>query len=196
MNKWTKVLAASILTVTAGAQMQPGQMQNGPAGPLPPSAPDKPGDLEMRSDGHCLDARPGDIVHFTLTIESVANAHGIYADIRLRPKGVAAPRASALPSPDSRNLGGGGLGVRDTATGNVYHFAFRVPTEIIGGIYRGVGLSVTEGDAMPSRGEPADVDQTRHVREQVRSYCLNVFSGYGGAKPEVTDFTPGPVAKP
>ena len=175
-------------------------MQNGPAGPSLPSPAaqqDRAADVEMKSDGRCQDVRPGDLVHYSLTIESVANPRAVFADLRLRPKGSVAPRASALPSPDFRNLGGGGLARRDDTLGNVYHFVFRVPKEILSGVYHGVALDVTAGDGVAARRDPGDVDVSRHVREQVRSYCLNVFSAFGGNnKPEVTDFTPGIVDKP
>jgi hypothetical protein len=195
----------AMIALACCAACAPAQMQAGPAQPnipqnLPPpnllsSADAQPGDVEMHSDGRCLNAKPGDTVHYTLTIEDIANAEAAFADLRLRPRGFPAPHGEGLAVPDYRNLGGGGAGVRDSEHGNMYHFSFRVPQQIYSGVYRGVGLEVTTGTARTAAQVTATgVDVTKHTRDEVRAFCINVVSNYGGTgRPEVTDFHPDAV---
>jgi hypothetical protein len=153
----------------------------------PAAAPET---VVVRGDGHCTRVRPGDTVNFSLTIDGVLNAKAVFASLQLT-TGHAVYREADLPMPGSGVLGGGGAGTRDSATDKVYHFAFKVPSDVLRGVYRSAGVAVTaDFGGGPDKAVMADVD--RHAREQVRKYCLVVF-GPAENEPVVTDFQPGTV---
>lgn len=161
--------------------------------------------VEVRGDGRCTTVRSGDTVHYTLTIEGVGGAHAVYGDLRLRLGRFHEPMSGGLPVPDFRSLGGGGLGTRDAAEAKMYRFAFKVPQELFGGTYRGFEVNV-HADQPQTRPQPSPylrverpeprVEVTRHTRDEVRRYCLNVMSHFGietRYRAAVTNFEPGPV---
>ncbi len=161
----------------------------------------------VRNDGRCTTVRSGDTVHYTLTVEAVGGARGVYGDLRLRMGRTHELTHGDLPLPDFRSLGGGGLGTRDSGDGKMYHFAFVVPKEILGGTYRGVEVFVRADQPITdtqSLYHPVDervprVEVTRHTRNEVHAYCLNVVSSFGVSvpnRPFVTHFAPGPVDPP
>ena len=152
--------------------------------------------MEAESDGKCRDARPGDTVNFALTVEGVDTARAVYGELQMREGHYEPVRAGSLPFPDFRNLAGGGLGTRDQQKTTLYRFSFRVPTQLYGGIYRGVGVIVTTEKPVTRTERDRPVEVTRHTRDEVRNYCLRVISGFGGdGRPVVTDFQPGSVEK-
>jgi len=181
MKRTVFFLLACSLAATAPAQ-DPAPAQN----------------IQIRTDGRCTDVHPGDTVHYALTIQSVQGDTSVLADLRLRLDGRGRGELGDLPLPDFRSVGGGGTGTRDAQTADVYHFIFKVPTEVFGGVYRGVGVLVSADEIATSRDhERPRVDVTRHTREQVYHYCLNVLSDFNPAaptgRPEVINFEPGSV---
>ncbi len=180
-------------------QTNPGQAvapQQQP-GPMTATSTVEPATVEAESDGKCRDARPGDTVNFSLTIEAVEKAKAVYGELQMREGHSVAARAGSLPMPDYRNLSGGGLGVRDTQISTLYHFSFRVPEQIVSGLYHGMGVAVTADRAVTLTDRDHAVDVTRHTRDEVKNYCLRVISGFGAdGRPVVTDFQPGTVEKP
>ena len=198
MKRLLPVLACCIARIAA-AQMMPSAQSSAPT-------PDEPQNVNVKSDGRCVTVRPGDTVHYSLTIEGVGGAHAILGDLRLRLGHSRELMHGGLPAPDFRSLGGGGLGTHDNSEGKVYHFAFKVPKELYGGTYRGVEVNVSADEPPPQSqalyrpvGERAPrVDVTRHTRDEVHAYCLNVISNFGApqTRPAVTNFSPGPVDAP
>ena len=169
----------------------------------------EPQNIDVRGDGRCMTARPGDIVHYTLTIENVGLAPALYGDLRMRLGKSHELIRGDLPVLDFRSLGGGGLGTHEAADGKMYHFMFKVPRDIYGGTYHGVQVEVRPAEPQrpyyPSRVryEPVSVhvpkvDVTRHTRDEVHSYCLNVISDFGmhpfETRPAITDFAPGTIS--
>jgi hypothetical protein len=186
------VAACVLLLVRVSAAQTPG----GPA--LSPAAmgADQQG-AHSELDGKCNVARPGDVVHFTLHVEGVQYARAVYADLQMRLGKIYAKDASGIPAPDFRHLGGGGPATRDGTQGNVYHFAFVVPRDVLSGLYHGSGVYVT---ATPSDTYPEEasrsVDVTAHTQKEIRRYCLIIVSPLGAqGRPLVTDFKGGPVER-
>ncbi len=179
-----KLLMHSLLAVCVVATVPALRAQE--QGPAMPQS----NDVEVRGNGHCTPVRPGDLVHFSLTVDGVANAKAVFADLQLT-TGHATYHETDLPMPGSGVLGGGGTGSRDDATSKVYRFSFHVPVGAMQGVYRSAGLVVTaDYGTGADKGAEAYVD--RHAREQVRRYCLVVF-GPAQQAPVVTDFKPGEV---
>ena len=201
MNRCVPFLLAACAVPAAVAQMG-----NGPAAPPSPAsgAPQMSTQQEgqpsaivdAESDGKCRDARPGDTVNFALTIEGVDTARAVYGELQMREGHSVPVRSGALPLPDFRNLAGGGLGSRDPQKSTLYRFSFRVPTQLYGGVYRGVAVLVTTDRPVTRTDRDHAVEVTHHTREEVKNYCLHVMSGFGGdGRPVVTDFQPGTVEK-
>lgn len=179
-----RFLFAAALLVPANAQQM-----GGPA--LPPSQ------SVMGSDNqHCKPVRAGDIINYTLTIEDVANANAVNAELQMRPgrKG-GHYQTTGLPLPDFQSLNGLSTAVPDDKDAKVFHFSFKVPEGIVPGIYHGVGVSVTvnEGDKGNGIVRTAEVD--RRTENEIRSYCLAVFSGHGSNYPTVVNFKPGVIER-
>jgi hypothetical protein len=149
--------------------------------------------VSMDAEGSCQMVHPGDLVHFTLRIDNVEDAHHVFTHLQLALNGHAHSSDLEFPIPMHDAMGGGGLGQRDPMSSRVYHFSFVVP-EVQSGFYRTTGIDVRasfmQNSADPGVGVPLD----RRSREQVRSYCLAV-SGGGGRRPVVTDFRGGPVER-
>ena len=177
------------------------------AGPGSEPAVYEPKNVEVRGDGRCMTVRPGDTVHYALTIEGVGGAPSVYGDLRLRQRLGRGrellheePMRGGLPVRDFRSLGGGGLGVRDASDGKMYHFSFKVPKEIFGGSYRGVEVSVNADQPPPAYQTVSlhvpKIVVTHRTRDEVHAYCLNVMSSFGVvgvSQRAVTNFAPGPI---
>jgi len=150
--------------------------------------------VEMPKDGKCQGVRAGDLVHFTLRIESAQDARAIYTDLQLA-NGNVKYRPNDLPLPGGNVMGGGGAAMRDRSDRNLYHFAFVVP-DVMPGIYKTLGIAV-RGDYGAATGEPLQpvgIPLNRHAAGEVHRYCLAVFGpGGSGHRPIVTEFKPGPV---
>jgi len=167
---------------------------NGPA-PPPTNVSSAPQAVQAEPDGKCRAVKPGDVVHYALTIQSVAYARAIYADLQMR-LGRTYVSEGGLPPPDFRNLGGGGAATRDAQQGSVYHFAFKVPHDVLTGIYHGAGVYVTAADDSEVANGSRNVEVTHHTLSKIRDYCLIVVGPYGGeGRPLVTNFKPGPIDK-
>jgi hypothetical protein len=175
-------------------------------------AADAPQTVEMRGDGRCTTVRPGDTVHYTLSIDNVIDARAVLGDLHLRPGHFREVMTHAgLPVADFRSLGGGGVGKRDTDDARQYQFAFVVPEQIYSGTYRGVDVSVSAHELtagsddpyaeyaapyLPRPVEHTHVHVTKRTRREVRAYCLNVMSTFGmqqQARAAVVAFAPGSV---
>ncbi|MFC6647425.1 hypothetical protein ACFQBQ_17975 [Granulicella cerasi] len=150
-------------------------------------------DLDHAKQGTCTSVRYGDIVHFTLRVENVQDARSVFTNLRM---GLGAhPHYSyaSLPMPDAVSFGGGGVGVRDAADYQLYHFRFEVP-DVRSGIYRVAGIDVR---ANYDRDANIGVGIDKPTRVKLKNYCLAVFGGEGGDhRPMVTDFRPDPVEHP
>lgn len=178
MKRILLVLAGAAMLAAIGcAPESQAQMVPGPA--------QAPTSVEVGGSGKCQSVRPGDIVHFSLTIEHVDPARAVSADLQMGTRH-AVYRQTDLPMPGDGIMGGGGAGMHDQNFGKVYHFTFRVPPGAEAGVYRGLGVNVTVDDGS------AWVD--RHAREQVRRFCLAVF-GNAENGPVVTDFHGGPIER-
>jgi len=152
--------------------------------------------VHVELDGKCHVVRPGDVVHYELTIQSVEYAKAVYADLQMHAGRGSTSGATDLPRPDFQSLGGGGAATRDARVGSVYHFMFRIPQGVMSGLYHGTGVFVTVPDEveMPGRGRAIEV--TRHTRDQISRYCLNVISPLGSTdRPVVTNFKAGKIDK-
>jgi hypothetical protein len=160
------------------------QDMNGPA--------QAPSQSVMFSDNHhCMPVRAGDTVNYSLTIENVADAKQIFAELQMRPGRHGHLQTTGLPSPDIDSLTAGGVATADGTNANVYHFSFKVPAGVTPGVYHGVGVVVRLDQAASSLGT---ADVTRHTEDEVRSYCLAVF-GRGENYPVVTNFKPGTIER-
>jgi hypothetical protein len=100
---WLLAVGVVVAVPRANAQMDQGPAQ------APQAAAQN--DVELRGGRHCTQVRPGDMVHFTLTVDGVANAKAVLADLQLT-TGHATYRETDLPMPGSGVLGGGGAGAR------------------------------------------------------------------------------------
>ena len=159
-----------------------------------PAQPPGPQQVQVEPDGKCRVVRPGDVVHFTLTIQSVEYAKAVYADLQMRQGRIGSFDPSALPMPDFRTFGGGGAATRDAQQGGVYHFSFKVQPQVLSGIYRGAGVHVTLDDDGEVVDRTRSVEVTRHTRDEIYKYCLNVVSPLGNDhRPLVTNFKGGPI---
>ena len=177
-----------ILAIVSSAGVARAQFTDGPAQPPSQSA--------IYSDNHhCTPVRAGDTVTFELTIDKVANAKSVFAELQMRPGRHAHYQMTDLPSPDLQSLNGGSAATADGGNGHVYHFSFKVPEGTAPGLYHGVGVAVTVSDDGSTTGATRTADVTRHTEEQIRSYCVAVFSGHGEGYPVVTNFKGGPVEK-
>ncbi len=174
-------------------------------------AADAPQTVEMHGDGRCTTVRPGDTVHYTLSIDNVIDARAVLGDLQLRPGHFREVKTHAgLPAPDYRALGGGGVGKRDSDDARQYHFAFEVPQQIFSGTYRGVTVSASAHDLeagsddpyagyaqpyLPKTVQRSHVHVTKHTLREVHAYCLNVMSGFGTqeVRAAVVNFEAGPV---
>jgi hypothetical protein len=170
-----------------------------PSVPLPPAATDaaaaKADDVKL--DGRCQVVRPGDIVHYELSIRAVESAKFIDADIELHNGDWPHKDANGLLFPDFRTLGGSSPATRDPSIGGVYHFQFTVPQHVLGGTYRGTAVLVTvvdDDDALYGRNSSVPVN--RHTRRQVKNYCLVVVGAAGDDRERVvTNFKRGPIER-
>jgi hypothetical protein len=203
MRRFLPVLACCLARAVA-AQVDPSAQSNQPPEYVPHH-------IHLRSDGRCMTAQPGDVVHYTLTVENLDATQAVYGDLRLRPGRVHEWLHEDLPLPSQRSLGGGGAGQRDTNDAKLYHFAFAVPQQIVAGTYRGAGVEVRFAPASQgSAGQPQTarsptafpyapgVPVTRRTGAEVRAYCLNVMSAFGTspARPTVTNFEAGAIEPP
>lgn len=149
--------------------------------------------VDMPNDGKCQGVRAGDIVHFTLRVEGVADARRLYTQLAMglgsHPKFVKTD--FMLSTSDS--FGGGGMGTRDGADPQLFHFRFVVPN-VRSGIYHSASIGVQAIYSDSSVDEGKGVGLNRHAHNQVRRYCLAVFGGEGGEhRPVVTEFLPGEI---
>lgn len=180
-----KRFAMFLLTASAAPAVW-SQVANGPA-----QAPTQM--VQAQPDGKCRTVRPGDTVNFTLTIDSAENAKVVYAELQMR-SGRGHVKTADLPAPGDGSLNGGGAGTRDDQKSNVYHFSFKVPMGMFGGVYRGVGIAVSTDAPKLTSDMSEHVDVTKKAHDQVKHYCLAVASGAGvNGKPLVTSFQPGAV---
>jgi hypothetical protein len=152
--------------------------------------------VEMPTNGKCQGVHYGDIVHFTLRVEGVADAKRVYTQLAMglgsHPKFVKTD--FMLSTADS--FGGGGVGKRDAADPQLYHFRFVVP-DVRSGIYHAASIGVQAIYSDSSVDEGTGVGLNRRAHEQVKSYCLAVFGGEGGQhRPVVTEFLPGEIERP
>ena len=155
-----------------------------------------PQHIQVESDGKCRPVKPGDVVHFALTIQSVEYAHAVYAHLQMHLGRTYTFDPSGLPAPDFRTLGGGSVATRDAQQGGVYHFAFTVPRDVMTGIYHGAGVYVTAADNSDLASGSRNVEVNHRTLEKVRDFCLIVVGPFGGdGRPLVTDFRPGPIDK-
>ncbi|HEY4357402.1 MAG TPA: hypothetical protein VGN16_16750 [Acidobacteriaceae bacterium] len=166
-----------------------------PAAVLGAQAPPPSQDVSIHADGRCHEVRPGDTVHYSLTVKGLENVRAVYADLQMRPGREFMARPAGLPSPDFRSLGGGGQAKPDASTPDVFQFSFVVPKEIYSGVYRGIGVLVRTDEPADPYGPPARVDVTHHTEKQARRFCLTVVSNFGEQheRPEVTNFRPGAI---
>ncbi len=204
MKRLLPVLACCCLAHAAAARVQ-AQIAAPPTPTAQSNEPAayEPQNVEVRGDGRCTTVRPGDTVHYTLTIENIAGVKAVFGDLRLRLGRSHEIMHGDLPVPDFRSFGGGGVGARDTGDGKLYHFAFTVPREIFGGTYHGTEVDVRADQPEPlplyrsDRPRLPKVEVTRHTRDEVHAYCLSVLSNFGVVtRPAVTNFEPGPVDPP
>jgi len=167
------------------------------SGSTPPSGIGQaPEAVQAQPDGKCRPVKPGDVVHYTLTIQSVEFARAVYADLQMRLGRTYVTEPGGLPPPDFRNLGGGGAATRDAQQGGVYHFAFTVPHDVMTGIYHGAGVYVTAAESNDITSGSRNVDVTHKTLSKIRDYCLIVVGPYGvSGRPLVTSFGPGPIDK-
>lgn len=152
--------------------------------------------VEMSENGKCQAVRYGDTVNFTMRVEGVADARRVYTQLAMglgsHPKMVKADFMLAT----SDSFGGGGLGKRDAAEPQLYHFHFVVP-DVRSGIYHSASVGVRAIYSDNSADEGAGVGLNRHAHDQVRNYCLAVFGGEGGQhRPVVMEFLPGEIEHP
>jgi len=155
-----------------------------------------PQSIQAEPDGKCHPVKPGDVVHYTLTIQSVESARAVYADLQMRLGRTYVSEPGGLPPPDFRNLGGGGPATRDPQQGSVYHFAFTVPHDVMSGIYHGAGVYVTAAGTNDISNGSRNVEVNHHTISKIRDYCLIVVGPYNiSGRPLVTDFKPGPIDK-
>jgi hypothetical protein len=186
MNRCLPMACALLALPLACAQ----GLINGPASPLDPQS------VQAQPDGKCRAVKPGDIVHYTLTIQSVDSARAVYADLQMRPGRSYVSEPGGLPPPDFRNLGGGGPATRDAQQGGVYHFAFTVPHDVVSGIYHGAGVYVTAAESNDISNSSRSIDINRKTISRVRDFCLIVVGSYNvSGRPLVTNFKPGPIDK-
>lgn len=188
MKRYLPMVCAVFVVRAALAQ----DLGNGHASP----ALTDPQAVQAEPDGKCRAVRPGDVVHFALTIQSVEYARAVYADLQMRLGRTYITEPGGLPPPDFRNLGGGGAAIRDAQQGGVYHFAFKVPHDVVSGIYHGAGVYVTAADGSEAANGSRNVEITHRTLSKIRDYCLIVVGPYGGGnRPLVTNFQPGPIDK-
>lgn len=197
MSKRVLLLASLAFAPCAWGQAAapPGHQVTLHAANVPVKAPVRPSVVEpagsgteLAQDGRCQSVRAGDTVRFNLKIESAEGAKAVFAELQLAEKGHRGRfREADLPLSRAGVMTGGGLAVRDAADFTLYHVSFAVP-EVEPGMYRATGFAVR---AAYSGNEDAKVRMDRHVREQVRGYCLTVFGGSHG--PVMTEFLPRPV---
>jgi len=182
MNRCLPILCAILATPLAHAQ----DLASSPA----------PQSIQAEPDGKCRSVKPGDVVHYTLTIQSVESARAVYADLQMRLGRTYVSEPGGLPPPDFRNLGGGGPATRDAQQGGVYHFAFTVPHDVMTGIYHGAGVYVTAAGNNDIFNGSRNVEVNHHTISKIRDYCLIVVGPYDGSgRPLVTNFKPGPIDK-
>jgi hypothetical protein len=149
--------------------------------------------VAMPQDGRCQSVHPGDVVNFTLKIEEAQAAHVVFTNLHLSAGRVGHYREADLPLSDGNVLDGGGIGTRDAADENVYHFRMMVP-DVASGIYRVEGVSVRAAFTADSADGGVSVRLTKRARAEVRGYCLAVFtSGSGDHRLRVTQFRRGMV---
>jgi hypothetical protein len=165
------------------------QVMNGPA--------QAPSQTDFVADDHgCAAVHPGDTINYTLNIENVGNATGVFAELQLRAgrRGGHFDRVG-LPSPTA-GLNVGGAAMRVDQDGNEYHITFKVPDGIDSGIYHGVGVIVTVNDSSVEGGRRM-ADVTHKTLEQIYKYCVVLYNGgdHYGNYPVVTDFKPGAIEK-
>lgn len=151
--------------------------------------------VDMASNGKCQGVHAGDIVHFTLRVEGVADARRVYTQLAMglgsHPKFI----KTDFQLSTSDSFGGGGMGTRDGADQQLYHFRFVVP-DVRSGIYHAASIGVQAIYSDSSVDEGKGVGLNRHAHEQVRNYCLAVFGGEGGDHhPVVTQFLPGEIER-
>ena len=180
------VFLLALLSISAAVCAQ---NMNGPA--------QAPSQSEFAADDHgCAAVHPGDTINYTLTIEHVGNATGVFAELQLRPgrRGGHFER-TGLPSP-SQGLNVGGAAVRVTQDGNEFQISYKVPDLADSGFYHGVGVLVTVNDPTVEGGRRI-ADVTPESLEKIRKYCVVFYSGHDryGDYPVVTDFKPGAVEK-
>jgi hypothetical protein len=165
------------------------QTMNGPA--------QAPSQSEFVADDHgCGAVHPGDTITYTLTIEHVGNATGVFAELQLRPgRRGGHLEMTGLPSPNA-GLNVGGAAVRVTQDGNEFQITYKVPDGVDTGFYHGVGVLVTVSDPSVEGGRRI-ADVTQDSLEKIRKYCVVMYGGHDryGDYPVVTDFKPGAVEK-
>jgi len=164
------------------------QDMNGPA-----QAP-APSEFEANDHG-CAAVHPGDTINYTLTIENVGNATGVFAELQMRPgRHGGHLETVGLPSPNGLNVGGAAM--RVTQDGNEFHVSFKVPDAADSGIYHGVGVLVTVNDPSVEGGRRM-ADVTPQTLERIHKYCVVFYGGHDryGDYPVVTDFKPGAIEK-
>ena len=187
MKRYLPLLCAIFVVPFAPAQDTRGY------GPAQPQA-QTPQNVQAEPDGKCRVVRPGDVVHYELTIASVEYARAVYADLQMRLGHSNGTSSPGLPIPDFRNMGGGGVATRDAQVGSVYHFAFKVQPDTLSGVYWGRDVYVTVPEENEVSGRGRSVDVSHHTQKQIEKYCLNVISPLGSTdRPLVTNFKPGPI---
>jgi len=183
-----KRLVFLLALLSVGAVMR-AQSTNGPA--------QAPTESEFVADDHgCAPVHPGDTINYTLTIEHVGNATGVFAELQLRSgRRGGHMETVGLPSPLT-GLNVGGAAVRVGQDGNEFHVSFKVPDVAESGIYHGVGVLVTVNDSSVEGGRRI-ADVTPQSLERIHKYCIVFYAGHDhyGAYPVVTDFKPGAVEK-
>jgi len=173
-----------LLLASLAAPLYAQNFAQGPA--LPPQA-DAPQHYDMGNSHKCQPVHNGDIVHYTLDIRGTQYARAVFSNIHMRLGRVYVKDETGLPEPDFRNLGGGGAATPDGKYGNLYHFTFRVPNDVVSGVYHGAGVYVSATDSFdPTTATPVDV--SGHTLKHVRDFCLIVVSPYGDRRRVVTDF--------
>ena len=179
------VFLLALLSVCAAVRAQ----NNGPA--------QAPAQSEFVADDHgCAAVHPGDTINYTLTIENVGNATGVFAELQMRPgRHGGHLETVGLPSPTA-GLNVGGAAVRVTQDGNEFSVSFKVPDAANSGIYHGVGVLVTVNDPSVEGGRRI-ADVTPETLERIHKYCVVFYGGHDryGDYPVVTDFKPGAVEK-
>jgi len=166
--------------------------------PAPVETPEAK-NVEMPNDGRCKLVKPGDVVHYQLTIRSADAARAVYANLQLRREGAGKEEHFDLPFPDALTMGERGVATRDAKAGNVYHVEFTVEKDVPSGLYRGTGVLVTLSADGGVYSNPHYVDVTNHTMREIHHYCLAVAGPYGGevggGRPLVTDFKPGLIER-